>query len=131
PPHSAGCFVDSNLAAAHPLLLEKIVSYFAARPYRIALVKPPVILTGGETAKNDLGLVEAMMATMLETRLDRHSFVIAIGGGAVLDAVGLAAALVHRGLRLIRVPTTVLSQNDGGVGVKNGVNFRGGKNGIG
>jgi 3-dehydroquinate synthase len=63
--------------------------------------------------------------------MDRHSYVIAIGGGAVLDAVGLATALVHRGLRLVRVPTTVLAQNDAGVGVKNGINFRGGKNAIG
>jgi 3-dehydroquinate synthase len=48
-----------------------------------------------------------------------------------MDAVGLAAALVHRGLRQIRVPTTVLGQNDAGVGVKNGVNFLGGKNALG
>jgi 3-dehydroquinate synthase len=63
--------------------------------------------------------------------MDRHSYVIIIGGGAVMDAVGLAAALVHRGLRQVRVPTTVLGQNDAGVGVKNGVNFLGGKNAIG
>jgi 3-dehydroquinate synthase len=48
-----------------------------------------------------------------------------------MDCVGLASALVHRGLRQIRVPTTVLGQNDAGVGVKNGVNFLGGKNSIG
>jgi 3-dehydroquinate synthase len=54
--------------------------------------------------------------------------VIAIGGGAVLDTVGLAAATAHRGIRHIRVPTTVLSQNDSGVGVKNGVNLFDSKN---
>jgi 3-dehydroquinate synthase len=48
-----------------------------------------------------------------------------------MDAVGLAAALVHRGVRQVRVPTTVLGQNDAGVGVKNGVNYCGGKNAIG
>ena len=63
--------------------------------------------------------------------MDRQSFVIIVGGGAVMDAVGLAAALVHRGLRQVRVPTTVLGQNDAGVGVKNGVNLLGGKNAIG
>jgi 3-dehydroquinate synthase len=62
--------------------------------------------------------------------MDRQSFVVVIGGGAALDAVGFAAALVHRGLRLIRLPTTVLSQNDAGVGVKNAVNYMG-KNAIG
>ena len=53
---------------------------------------------------------------------------IAVGGGAVLDAVGLVAATTHRGVRLIRVPTTVLAQDDSGVGVKNGVNLYGVKN---
>ena len=86
---------------------------------------------GGEAVKNDFALVEKFMRLMLEAHLDRQSFVIIVGGGAVMDAVGLAAALVHRGLRQVRVPTTVLGQNDAGVGVKNGVNFLGGKNAIG
>ena len=71
------------------------------------------------------------MRLMLERHMDRQSFIIIVGGGAVMDAVGLAAALVHRGLRQVRVPTTVLGQNDAGVGVKNGVNFLGGKNAVG
>ncbi len=49
----------------------------------------------------------------------------------MLDAVGLVAATTHRGIRLIRVPTTVLAQNDSGVGVKNGVNMMGVKNLVG
>jgi len=57
--------------------------------------------------------------------------VMAIGGGAVLDAVGYAAATAHRGVRLIRVPTTVLSQDYSGVGVKNGINAFGKKNFVG
>jgi 3-dehydroquinate synthase len=57
--------------------------------------------------------------------------VVAIGGGAVLDAVGYAAATAHRGVRLIRVPTTVLAQDDSGVGVKNGINAFGKKNFVG
>ena len=91
----------------------------------------PHIVPGGEAIKNDLDAVLALAAGMLDERMDRHSFVLAIGGGAVLDAVGFAAALVHRGLRAVRVPTTVLSQDDGGVGVKNGVNFAGQKNALG
>ncbi|MCV5942208.1 3-dehydroquinate synthase, partial [Escherichia coli] len=53
------------------------------------------------------------------------------GGGAVLDMVGFAAATAHRGVRLVRVPTTVLAQNDSGVGVKNSVNAYGKKNWLG
>ncbi|MFN9024802.1 MAG: 3-dehydroquinate synthase, partial [Akkermansiaceae bacterium] len=61
----------------------------------------------------------------------RHSYVIAIGGGAFLDAVGYAVATAHRGLRLVRFPTTTLSQDDSGVGVKNAINAFGKKNWIG
>ena len=53
------------------------------------------------------------------------------GGGAFLDTVGFAASIVHRGIRQIRIPTTVLAQNDSGVGVKNGINMFGMKNFIG
>ena len=65
------------------------------------------------------------------TAIDRHSYVVAIGGGAVLDAVGYAAATAHRGVRLVRVPTTTLSQDDSAVGVKNGINAFGKKNFVG
>ena len=68
---------------------------------------------------------------MNDQRIDRHSSVIAIGGGAMLDVVGFAAAITHRGVRLIRMPTTVLAQNDAGIGVKNGVNYLGKKNFLG
>jgi 3-dehydroquinate synthase len=83
---------------------------------------------GGERVKNELFFIEQMQQRLFEHRIDRHSYVIAIGGGAVLDAVGLVAATTHRGVRLIRVPTTVLAQDDSGVGVKNGVNLYGVKN---
>jgi len=63
--------------------------------------------------------------------LDRQSFVIAIGGGAVLDTVSFAAALAHRSIRAVRMPTTVLSQADSGIGVKNGINMFGKKNFLG
>jgi 3-dehydroquinate synthase len=63
--------------------------------------------------------------------LDRRSYVVVIGGGAVLDAVGFAAAIAHRGLRLVRLPTSTLAQGDSGVGVKNGVNLFHKKNWLG
>jgi 3-dehydroquinate synthase len=61
----------------------------------------------------------------------RHSYVVAIGGGAVIDAVGYAAATAHRGVRLVRVPTTVLAQCDAAIGVKNGINHFDKKNFLG
>ena len=61
----------------------------------------------------------------------RQSCVLVIGGGAFQDAIGLAAALYHRGVRTVRLPSTVLSQNDSGVGVKNGINLNGIKNLLG
>jgi 3-dehydroquinate synthase len=65
---------------------------------------------------------------MMAGGLCRHSYVMIVGGGAVLDAVGFAAAIFHRGVRQIRVPTTLLAQDDSGVGVKNGINHNGAKN---
>ncbi len=129
--HRAMLFIDGHVAKANPSLADRATAYFAAHPAKLELVTAPHITPGGEAVKNDFALVEKFMRRMLDAHLDRQSFVIIVGGGAVMDAVGLAAALVHRGLRQVRVPTTVLGQNDAGVGVKNGVNFLGGKNAIG
>jgi 3-dehydroquinate synthase len=89
-----------------------------------------VVVPGGEAAKRGWARARAVADRILQHRLDRQSFVVVIGGGAVLDVVGFAASLVHRGLRVVRLPTTVLAQNDSGVGVKTGVNV-GGKNLLG
>ena len=124
-------FVDEDVAAANPGLLAQISAYFAAHAEKLELAMEPGLVAGGEAIKNDFSLIERLMRLFLEQRMDRHACIIAVGGGAVLDAVGFATALVHRGLRMVRVPTTVLAQNDAGVGVKNGVNFLGGKNAIG
>jgi len=129
--HRAMVFVDDQVSGKHPRLIDGITAYFDARSRKLSLAAPPQTLPGGETIKNDFTIVEKLVNTMLAMRLSRHACVVVVGGGAVLDAVGFAASLVHRGLRLIRVPTTVLSQNDGGVGVKNGINFAGQKNALG
>jgi 3-dehydroquinate synthase len=129
--HRAMIFIDGHVAKALPSLPQQTVTYFSSYPTQLELIAPPVIVPGGEAVKNDFSLVQDFMRQLLDAHLDRQSFVIIIGGGAVMDAVGLAAALVHRGVRQVRVPTTVLGQNDAGVGVKNGVNFLGGKNAIG
>jgi 3-dehydroquinate synthase len=129
--HRCLVFVDDGVAAARPGLLAEIEAYACAHAAAIELVVAPVTVSGGEKIKNELFHIEWMMGLIQQHRIDRHSYVIAVGGGAVLDAVGLVAATSHRGIRHIRVPTTVLSQNDSGVGVKNGVNLKGSKNFIG
>jgi 3-dehydroquinate synthase len=122
---------DDGLLAVRPKLAEEIDAYVARHAGRMELVVAPIAVPGGEAIKNDLYFVEQMQQALFDHHVDRHSYVIAIGGGAVLDAVGLVAATTHRGVRHIRVPTTVLAQDDSGVGVKNGVNLRGVKNFVG
>jgi 3-dehydroquinate synthase len=130
-PHRCVVFIDANVVAAIPPLPGGVTGYFETHRQALDLVAPPLLVPGGEIAKNGWPLVEQSITTLLAHKLCRHSFVVVIGGGSVLDAVGLATALVHRGLRLIRLPTTVLAQNDAGVGVKNAINCQGIKNVIG
>ncbi len=129
--HRCIVFVDEGLLAARPTLGEEIRAYAEHHRARMILVSEPHPVPGGEKIKFELHHVEEMQRKLFEHRIDRHSYVIAVGGGAVLDAVGLVAATTHRGVRHIRIPTTVLSQNDSGVGVKNGVNLYEQKNFVG
>jgi 3-dehydroquinate synthase len=129
--HRVVVMIDGDVAAAWPDLPAQIERYAAAHAARFELAAPPRIVPGGERIKNDPAQVEDLIRRLVDLHMDRQSYVLAIGGGAVLDAVGYAAALVHRGLRLVRLPTTVLAQNDAGVGVKNAINWRGAKNMLG
>jgi len=124
-------YLDEGILDGNPNLPERIESYFRGREERLNLVTSPIFMRGGEAAKNDWSLVERIWADLNKHAMCRHSYVIIIGGGAALDLVGFASSTAHRGVRLIRFPTTTLSQGDGGVGVKNGVNFFGKKNWIG
>lgn len=110
---------------------DAIEAYCAAHTDTLSLVCPPLILPGGEKVKNDPQYALAVQSAVNETGLDRHSYLAVVGGGALLDAVGYAAATAHRGIRLLRLPTTTLGQNDSGVGVKNAINFFGKKNWVG
>ena len=123
--------LDSGVAACHPELISQIKTYVAAYPSRLALVAEPLVVAGGEACKNDPDAYQQVVEATHLHGIDRHSYIAAIGGGAVLDMVGFAAAISHRGIRLIRIPTTVLSQNDSAVGVKNSINAFGKKNYLG
>ena len=123
--------LDRGIAAVFPTIVDDITAYCAHVPSITALVRPPLLVEGGEAVKNDHATVEVIQRAISDAGIDRHNYVVVIGGGAVLDMAGFAAATAHRGVRLIRIPTTVLSQNDSGVGVKNGVNQFGKKNVLG
>jgi 3-dehydroquinate synthase len=123
--------LDGGLVAARPSLVGELAAAFERHADVLEARGTPFVLPGGEAAKNDPSLVAALLARFAEARLDRHATVLAVGGGAVLDAAGYAAATAHRGIRLWRMPSTVLSQCDGGVGVKTGVNAFGAKNFLG
>ena len=120
--HRAIVYVDEQVMAENPALADDIRGYFNAWSSKLELVRDPLVITGGEAIKNDYRKIMEVVDTLLEYRLCRQSFVIAIGGGAVQDALGFATAIVHRGLRFVRMNSTVLAQNDAGVGVKSTLN---------
>jgi 3-dehydroquinate synthase len=129
--HCIAVFVDTGVLAAMPNLERAIRRYAAAHAGALAVEGAIVPVPGGEEAKTRPELVERLLGELSSRAIDRHSYAVAIGGGAVLDAVGYAAAIFHRGVRHVRLPTTVLAQADSGVGVKNAVNAFGVKNLVG
>jgi 3-dehydroquinate synthase len=122
--------LDEGVAKSHPNLVDKINAYFDHFS-TVKLAENIVLVPGGEKVKNHSYYNEFIINTINDYGIDRHSYLAAIGGGSVLDTAGLSAAVAHRGVKHIRIPTTVLSQNDSGVGVKNGVNFKSKKNFMG
>ena len=124
-------FVDEHVAEARPAVLSDLARVVAENPGRCLPAGPVNVVPGGEAIKNDRDELDRILKAFHDADLDRRSYVVVIGGGAVLDAVGFAAAIAHRGLRLVRLPTTTLAQADSGVGVKNGVNLFGKKNWLG
>jgi len=130
-PHKVFVVLEDSLSQALPGLAGQIENYFAAFAQQLPLVRPPLFVSGGEPAKNSITLVTHLLEQFHRHHLDRQSYLIAIGGGALLDVAGFAAATCHRGVRLVRLPTTTLSQADSGVGLKNSLNAFGQKNYIG
>jgi len=129
--HRCGVFIDAGVLSVMPELADQIAEYASFHARYLRILGSPNPIPGGENCKNDPDTVQGLLAKFSDLAIDRHSFVIAIGGGAVLDAVGYGAAIFHRGVRHIRFPTTVLAQDDSGVGVKNAVNSLGLKNLLG
>ena len=124
-------WLDENLSRACPDLSARIDAFCQRHAERIERVDNIQLVPGGEAIKNDIHVLERMLKVMHAADLDRRSYVVVIGGGAVLDTVGFAAAIAHRGIRLVRLPTTTLAQADSGIGVKNSVNLFQKKNWLG
>lgn len=122
--------LDQGVVDHHPGLPLQIKNYLAELP-SFSLVENMLLIPGGEQAKNGQEAFDKITQAVHQYGVDRHSYIVAIGGGSLLDIAGYAAAVSHRGIRHIRIPTTVLSQNDSGIGVKNGINFFGKKNFLG
>ncbi|MHB8808627.1 MAG: 3-dehydroquinate synthase [Desulfobulbaceae bacterium] len=128
--HKVFCIIDSGVLEQNPTLCLRIERYAAAH-VEIMQLCGIVTIPGGEASKSDPAVIDSTVRHIHDHHLCRQSFVLAVGGGAVLDVAGYVAAIAHRGLRLIRMPSTVLAQDDAGVGVKNGVNALGRKNFLG
>ncbi len=123
--------IDADVVEARPELPGQVERYAEQHAATLTLVAPPLLIPGGEALKDDPETVQLLLRALYEHRIDRHSYLLALGGGALLDVAGFAAAIAHRGVRLIRMPTTVLAQADSGVGVKNGINAFDTKNYLG
>ncbi|HIH2763070.1 MAG TPA: 3-dehydroquinate synthase [Candidatus Azoamicus sp.] len=123
--------IDKNITKFHTDLIKNINNYFNFYKNLIKITCKPIIFTGGERIKNHYSLVKYLYTIIEKYKICRQSYLIAIGGGTLQDLAGYVASTAHRGIKLIRIPTTVLSQDDSGVGVKNGINFINKKNFIG
>ena len=121
--------MDKNVAEAYPTLAEEFAGHIDAIE-RVEF-RNTITVPGGEESKNDQAVVDSILEAIDTNRIDRHSWVVVVGGGAVIDAVGFASSIAHRGIRLLKVATTVLAQLDAAIGVKNGVNRFGKKNFVG
>ncbi|WP_300600570.1 3-dehydroquinate synthase [Niabella sp.] len=122
--------IDSNVGIRHPQLQTAITSYLHKNTPGNCTAHF-LVIPGGEKAKENDTAYQVILNAIHQFNIDRHSFVVAIGGGAVCDVTGFAATVAHRGIRLIRIPTTTLGQNDAAIGVKNGINAYGKKNFLG
>ena len=120
-------WIDDAVAESNRNFVESLTQWVNSEG-NLQLTRQPNIISGGEACKNDSSVVQNILAAINDDQLDRRSYIVVVGGGAVLDVVGYAAAVAHRGIRLIRFPSTTLAQADSGVGVKNAVNAFGKKN---
>ena len=124
-----------NLGSRCAIISDRNVAPHYAGPVQKSLTAAgfkPLVLTvaAGETAKS-LKTVQTCYDHLAAHRLERKSFIVALGGGVVGDLAGFVAATYLRGIPFVQVPTTLLAQVDSSVGGKVGVNLKAGKNLVG
>jgi 3-dehydroquinate synthase len=120
-----GCAIvsDSNVA---PLFADRVKKSLTPAGFRPILITIPA----GEKSKT-LEQAGAICDQLIAAGLDRKSFVIGLGGGMIGDISGFVAAIYHRGIPHVQIPTTLLAMVDSSIGGKTGVDTRDGKNLIG
>ena len=119
----AAIVTDSNVG---PLYAETVISSLNKAGIDTTLI----IVPAGEASKS-IEQATAVCREMLQSGLDRKSFLVALGGGVVGDLAGFCAAIFQRGIPCVQIPTTIVSQVDSSVGGKTGVNTPEGKNLLG
>lgn len=124
-------FIDDGVAKAWPALAERLHAVMREGAGARVDLRGVETVPGGEPCKSGLAHAERIARACFDLGVSRRGCVVAVGGGAVLDAVGFGASMAHRGVPVIRVPTTTLSQDDSAMGVKCGVNAFGQKNALG
>jgi 3-dehydroquinate synthase len=120
---SCAIITDENVGRLHGAAA---LQGFESAGYNVRLLAVPA----GEKSKS-LATVENLADRMISNGLDRGSFVVALGGGVVGDLAGFVAAIYHRGIPFVQIPTTIVAQVDSSIGGKTGVNARAGKNLLG
>jgi len=102
--------VDAGVAAARPDVCAAIEGYARAHSATLVLAGAPLIVEGGELCKARREVCDWIRARLTGAGIDARSHVVIVGGGSLLDAAGFAAATLHGGVRVTRVPTTLAAQ---------------------
>jgi 3-dehydroquinate synthase len=123
PLKTCALIADGNVA---PLFAEPVIRSLASDRFKPILITIPA----GEESKT-LEQIGTICDQMIAAGLDRQSFVVGLGGGVIGDISGFVAAIYHRGIPHVQIPTTLLAMVDSSIGGKTGVNTRAGKNLIG
>ncbi len=118
-----GIVTDENVARLHLPRLRDALDHSGIEAI-------PVIVEAGEASKS-LSVPGSVIDALLDADIERRDLLIALGGGVVGDLAGFAAAVIHRGMRFVQMPTTLLAQVDSSIGGKTGINTHHGKNLIG